>query len=254
MPQGAEKGVEKQELKDKNMKQYRILLASFAALISLQVRAQDDSFALQTLTYEECNTSSFFQHIRNGTNVLQYVSASGAVLNLGDTLVMNIPGGSQALTDAVAAGGNHAAVSRSRTNVRAQYSTIIMGKPGGFGNVMLALNDVQVSYAPGEMQGEMVVIAEMRVRHDGGRKKPLELMILLGEPNGRAFGVNKYMTTTDYEASVTLGEIKPLNAPLTRDEAIAKLKEAKDLFDLGLLGEEEYNKMKDELSPIILGK
>ncbi len=235
------------------MKKYKIIWASFAALISLQVYAQDESPMLQTLTYEECNTSSFFEQIRNGTQVAQYISASGAVLNLGDTLVLGTPGGSEALTDAVAYGGNHVAISTGRTNVRAQYSTIIMGKPAGFGNVMNAINGVQMDYASADMQGEFVVISEMRVRHDGGRRKPLELTVLLGEPNGRAFGIWKYMSTSDYEASATQGEIRPLHAPLTRDEAIAKLREAKDLFDLGLLSEEEYNEMKDELSPIILG-
>lgn len=242
------------------MKTYKILLASFAALISLQVHAQDDSFMLETLTYEECNTSSFFEQIRNGTQVAQYVSASGAVLNLGDTLVLGTPGGSRATSTgsvgAIGTSGNVAVgvSTSSRTNVKAQYATIIMGKPAGFGNVMNALGGEQASYASADRQGEIVIVSEMRVRHDGGRKKPLELMVLLGEPNGRAFGIYKYMSTSDYEASATQGEIKPLNAPLTRDEAIAKLKEAKDLFDLGLLSEEEYNKMKDELSPIILEK
>jgi len=211
------------------------------------------NFTLMTLTWEECNTPSFFEHIRNGTNVLQYTSASGAVLIVGDTLVLATPGGSEALTDVVAYGNHHVAVASGRTNVRSQYSTVIMGKPAGFGNVMNALNGVQVDYAPADMQGEVVVIAEMRVRHDGGRRKPLELMVLLGEPNGRAFGINKYMSTVDYEASVVAGELRPLNAPMTRDEAIAKLKEAKDLWDLGLLSEGEYNAMKDELSPLILG-
>lgn len=237
----------------------KVLITSCLCLLAGALSAQDQdsdqpqNFTLQTLTWEECNTSSFFEHIRNGTGVLQYTSAGGAVLIVGDTLVLNTPGGSEALTDAVTYGGRHVAVSSGRTNVRAQYSTIIMGRPAGFGNVMNALNGVQVDYAPASMQGEVVVIAEMRVRHDGGRRKPLELMVLLGEPNGRAFGINKYMSTVDYEASVVAGELRPLNAPMTRDEAIAKLKEAKELWDLGLLSEEEYNAMKNTLSPVILG-
>jgi len=45
-----------------------------------------------------------------------------------------------------------------------------------------------------------------------------------------------------------------LNAPLTREEAIAKLKESKDLLDLGLLTQPEYEKLKQELTPIIMKK
>lgn len=62
------------------------------------------------------------------------------------------------------------------------------------------------------------------------------------------------MSVTDYEKSVLAGEIKSLNAPLTRDEAIAKLKESKDLLDLGIIELEEYEKLKKELTPIIINR
>ena len=41
---------------------------------------------------------------------------------------------------------------------------------------------------------------------------------------------------------------------MTRNEAIAKLKEAKDLLDLGLMSSEEFEKMREELKTIILEK
>lgn len=41
---------------------------------------------------------------------------------------------------------------------------------------------------------------------------------------------------------------------MTRDEAIAKLKESKDLFDLGLIKQDDYDKLKTELTPIIMTK
>ncbi|WP_320019482.1 hypothetical protein [Labilibaculum manganireducens] len=52
--------------------------------------------------------------------------------------------------------------------------------------------------------------------------------------------------------SSLVGEIKSLNTPLTRVEAIAKLKESKDLLDLGLLEQSAYEKIKQELTPIIM--
>ena len=53
--------------------------------------------------------------------------------------------------------------------------------------------------------------------------------------------------------SFSEGELINPNAPMTREQAIDKLKESKDLFDLGLMNEEEYNLIKEELTPIIMG-
>jgi hypothetical protein len=237
----------------------RLLLAAFAVLVVSAAEAQD---MLDVLTFEQCNDSSFFEEIKNGTLVGEYVAANGAVLHLGDTLMLGTPTGSRATsTGGSTMGGatrsGNVAVGASvsmgaRTNVSAQYATLLMGKPEGLGNLAGSLSGDLKNRPSGNMQGQAVIIAEMSVRHDGGRKKPLELVILLGEPNGRAFGINKYMSTTDYEASAIAGELRPLNAPLTRDEAIAKLKEAKDLLDLGLMSEQEYNAVKEELTPIIM--
>ena len=41
---------------------------------------------------------------------------------------------------------------------------------------------------------------------------------------------------------------------MTKEEAISKLKESKELLDLEIITQEEYDKMKQELPPIIKGK
>lgn len=56
----------------------------------------------------------------------------------------------------------------------------------------------------------------------------------------------------DYETALELGEIKNPDGKLNRDEAIAKLKEAKELLDLGVISEKEYNDLKTELTPTIV--
>lgn len=45
-------------------------------------------------------------------------------------------------------------------------------------------------------------------------------------------------------------ELKSLG--LSREEAIAKLKEAKDLVDLGMMSKEDFEKLKAELTPLII--
>ena len=45
-------------------------------------------------------------------------------------------------------------------------------------------------------------------------------------------------------------ELKSLG--MSREEAIAKLKEAKDLVDLGMMSKEDFEKLKAELTPLII--
>lgn len=205
---------------------------------------------LEELSYEDTQNSDVFRGIKNGTTLSAYIAADGSKLKVGDTLVIGNPTGSTTNTTAVG-GANTFGGAKARSKSKASFSNIIMGRPAGVGNILNAMSGEGPSNAGQEMQGEIVVISELKVNHKGSRKKPLALQILLGEPNGRAFGINKYMSVTDYEKAVLAGEIKSINAPLTREEAIAKLKESKDLLDLGIIEEAEYEQLKAELTPII---
>jgi len=60
-------------------------------------------------------------------------------------------------------------------------------------------------------------------------------------------------TIGNLEKAILLGEIISPNAPMTRAEAIAKLKESKELLDLEIISQEEYDNLKVELTPIIRG-
>jgi len=208
---------------------------------------------IQKLTYADTQNSAVFQSIKNNTKVLKYSAADGSVISLGDTLIIGIPSGSITNTTAVGA-GRTIGVGKARSRTKSNFQTIIMGRPAGFSSIMSAMAGEAPINAGSNMQGEIVIVAEMKVTHKGSRKKPLQLIILLGEPNGRAFGANKYMSVVDYEKSILAGEIRSINAPMTRDEAIAKLKESKELLDLGIIESADYEKIKKELTPIILNK
>lgn len=55
----------------------------------------------------------------------------------------------------------------------------------------------------------------------------------------------------NYESAIESGEIKLLGAKMTQSEAIEKLKKQKELLDLEIITQEEYNKIKENLIPII---
>lgn len=78
--------------------------------------------------------------------------------------------------------------------------------------------------------------------------------MVLGEINGKAFGVNKYLSVMDTELAIESGEILLKNRKITRQEAILKLKEAKELLEIDMMNKEEFEKLKKELRPIIIKK
>jgi hypothetical protein len=66
----------------------------------------------------------------------------------------------------------------------------------------------------------------------------------------RTKGVSGLMNyTIQFENALSTGEIKGYG--MTSDEALAELKKAKDKLDLGLITQEEYDKIKAEITPFI---
>ena len=126
-----------------------------------------------------------------------------------------------------------------------------MGRPAGFGVVMSGQDTPMAGI---NLSKEVVLVKEMKTYHKGSKKKPLNVQIILGEINGRAFGINKYLSVMNTELAIESGEIFLKNRKMTRDEAIAKLKEAKELLDLEMMSQEDYDALRKELSPIIMNK
>lgn len=197
----------------------------------------------QELTYKDTQDPTRFQSIKNGTEISRYTASNGAVLSVGDTLILGRPSASES--------SSKLGFGAVNTKSAARFSTIIYGKPAGFGNVMAAMGGETPNNPGTEMINQVVKIVEITAYHQGSKKKPLIVSVLLGEQNGRAFGINKYMYLSNFENSMSLGEIKTKNTPLTSDEALAELKKAKDKFDLDLITEGEYNQIRERLKQFI---
>ena len=78
----------------------------------------------------------------------------------------------------------------------------------------------------------------------GGTKRQGYEVIAVGKTE---YGMTNYWITI--EDAIENGEIE--TSMLTRAQAIEKLKESKDLLDLEMMTQEEYDKIKLELTPII---
>jgi hypothetical protein len=79
-------------------------------------------------------------------------------------------------------------------------------------------------------------------------KKQKGIVIFAYQPNITAY---KYRTIFDVENAISTGEIILKHKRMTSDEALSELKKAKDKFDLGLISQEEFEKLKLQLSKYI---
>jgi hypothetical protein len=76
-------------------------------------------------------------------------------------------------------------------------------------------------------------------------------MIYLENPTGpRGLGMQN-RTVHNYEMAIEIGEVSNPKRAMTRAEAIAKLKESKELLDLEMIKQAEYDALKAKLAPII---
>jgi hypothetical protein len=205
------------------------------------------------LTHDQSQDINYYKTVKNNTQVLNYILADGNKVSVGDTLIIGLPTSQSSISNTYVGGAGIAGVARTNTRSKKEFEFVQRGRPAGFGNVMGALGGEGPSMAGADLANEVVKIDEMKVVHKGSKKKPLQVILVIGEINGRAFGINKYLSVLDAELAISYGEIKLKNAKMTRAEAIAKLKESKELLDLELMTQEEYDKIRTELTPIIRG-
>jgi len=231
-----------------------LTLFTFTLLIITSINAQKE---INSLTFDNTQDINFFSKIKNNTKVKKYKTVNENIVKIGDTLILGNPT-SQEFNSRTYSGsyGNRArgSVGNTRSTSTKTYEFIKMGRPAGFGSIMTAMGGESQIMASNSLKNTTVIVNEMKAYHRGSKKKPLYVIMVLGEINGRAFGINKYLSVMDTELALESGEILLKNRKMTRDEAIAKLKEAKELTEIEMMTKEEFDKLKKELAPIIMNK
>ena len=145
------------------------------------------------------------------------------------------------------------------------FATIAVGK-------VKSTNKNEMKFLPHRYSGTKVIVHSLFVSHEkykgynplANRKEmPLYVSVFVKNPKNdfnslqgvsKAFSISR-KTILDIEKSLYLGEMMSSNhIRLSREEAIKKLKESKDLMDLDLLSKEDYEKIRKDLTPIIMNK
>lgn len=220
----------------------------------IKISAQED---ITLLTYENTQDINYFNAIKNGSQVKEYITTNKNSVKVGDTLILGTPTSEETSTRTYAGSyGNRArgGVAQSRSTNKKTYEFVQMGRPAGFGSIMNAMNGDAQNMADNSFKNTKVIVNEIKTYHRGSKNKPLYVVMVLGEINGRAFGINKYLSVMDTELAIESGEILLKNRKMTREEAIAKLKEAKELMEIDMMSKEEFDELKKELTPVITNK
>lgn len=139
--------------------------------------------------------------------------------------------------------------------------TLILGKPNGknadtylymypysysnmMANALLGVPPIPLNSR--NIEGKEFVIS--RILTKGNKRNRI---VIIEFATGKGWGVINYITSLNAREGLRLGEII-IKGYMSREQAIAKLKEYKELLDLDLMSKEEYEKHKSELSLIIM--
>ena len=197
------------------------------------------------LNFNQTQDKEFCKQYRNYSKFDSYTSKDGLLISIGDTLKLG-----------------KAFKKKKKYNFSDKFIFIAKGKAKG--------NDTKDFKFLEHHQGEVYVIIEnIFVTHSDDnayrlwtnrKEMPLYVSIFVKNPeiglnSGSilsAIGKTSRFTILDIEKAFEAAEVINPNKPLSRSEAILKLKESKDLFELDLISEDQYLKLKEKLTPIIM--
>jgi hypothetical protein len=135
--------------------------------------------------------------------------------------------------------------SPSDSDVNSDFKLVAVGKY----TVMGAMAPVFMSNSDSKLE---VIIDKIKI-FKPSMGQPLKIVVDFRRKDGANIAMGKLGNVFDLSRAISLGEIINPNAPLNRAQAIAKLKEAKDLLELDMMTQEEFDALRAELSPIIKG-
>jgi hypothetical protein len=207
----------------------KLLLLVFACFGCFITNGQD------TLIYEQLQLKDVAKKFKNAQEFKVYKSRDTTIYTIGDTLIIGKP----ATKTTANMGVPSITASSISMNV---YSTILVGK---WGTNML----VGPQFLGEGANGTKIVINNIQVRHFKLNKDVFAFVYFTVSALDKK-GI--IYTVSSIDQSIETGEVINPRRAMTREEAITKLKEAKELFDLELISREKYDSLKQKLSPIIM--
>ena len=201
---------------------------------------------LEKIVYNQTQDINYVKNIKNNTTVESYETKDKLIMKVGDTITIGT------------------AFNKKGRNILGDlFSTIATGNIKG--------TTKEPEYLPHSYNGQKVIVESIYVLHEkyngynplyNRKEMPLYVLVYAKRPKVQNVNIknistalsHKRITIVDIEKAFSLGEVINPVQKINREEAIKKLKEAKDLFELDLMSKSEYEKLRLELTPIITNK
>lgn len=191
---------------------------------------ETDTINLKTVTVEQLK-----KKFKNGFETKVLILEDGSVIQKGSDLIVGVPSNNMNVNSNVYNGQKVAPTSIDFTYLMVgRYSAMAVLSAVYFGNTF---SDTEI------------VVEKIKIFRSG---KTITAFVDFTKKDGTNTSIGKYGSILGLTTALNKGEIINPNRPMNRQEAIAKLKEAKDLVDLGMMSEDDFEKLKAELQPIIM--
>jgi hypothetical protein len=193
----------------------------------------------QSITYEETKDPAFIRKSKGYELYEMYTAKDGSVFRIGSKLKSGEPFDGRSVSVLTGGHSNKVLTTSEYTNYFEAFKRYYDATP-----TMVEGKKIK---ATGRTE-ELTITRISAVKGRGSQAGTITIQVY-----ATLDGTDHFRFIKDLETALDVGEVINPDRPMTRDEAIAKLKEAKDLMDLGLITEAEYNKLREELTPIIMG-
>jgi hypothetical protein len=212
-----------------------VILVAFTLIFNFSLYSQKkstiDTLKLATFKIEELG------QYKNKTTVGTIILEDNTVITKGSKFIMGMPSNPMNINNNVYNGVKVANTSIDFTYIYSDKYSILgaMGSSVGL---------------PSTWKGTEILVDEIFMFKAYGNT--FGLLVNFTKSDGGNVAIGKYGNIRSLLDALKSGELVNPNRGLTREEAIAKLKEAKDLLDLGIIKQEDFDKLKAKLTPKII--
>ena len=237
------------ELRSKSLKVNKLLILFCILFQSFFGYAQKSQFG-DSLSYDMSQDLALTKDLKDKTEFKVYLGRDGQVIKVGDKLKIGPPSGNR-----VNVVSNSGTIQGARSSSgSALYANENVGR-----YMFLAYKTLNSAFFSPEKTGanilnEVDIIESIYVLHSGSKKNsPVIICVSMNNPNMKKIAGANIRYVFDYDRAVESGEIVNMGKKIVnKQQDIARLKELKELVDLGVITQADYEKEKAELSKIIL--